>query len=72
MKLGNGNIKYQIKFIYELTNKKSYKFVYANSCEEALKLFEKEYSECKDVRILSIKVYDAYYFRETKFGKFPV
>lgn len=72
MKLGNGNIKYQIKFIYELTNKITYKFVYANSSEEALKLFEKAYSEVKDVRILSIKIYDAYYFRETKYGKFPI
>lgn len=69
MKLGN--IKYQIKFIYELTGRISYKIVYANSKEEALNLFAKEYSKCLDVRILNIKIYDAYYLRRTKFGKFP-
>lgn len=66
MKLGNGNIKYQILFIYELTNKKSYKFVYANSYEEALKLFQEYYKDVEDVRILRIRDYDAYYFREIK------
>ena len=57
-KLGNGNIKYQILFIYELTNRKSYKFVYANSEEEAIKLFNEEYKDCLDVRILRIRVFD--------------
>lgn len=56
MKLGNGNIKFKIKFVYELTNRVSIKYVYANTKEEALKLFGEEYKECKDVRILDIFV----------------
>lgn len=54
MKLGNGNIKYKIKFVYEITGHVAIKYVYANSQQEALKLFEKKYEEVKDVRILDV------------------
>lgn len=54
MKLGNGKIKYKIKFVYEITNHVTFKYVYADSKKEALKLFEKEYEDVKDVRILDI------------------
>lgn len=55
MKLGSGKIKYRIKFVYEITNHVTIKYVYANNREEALKLFEKEYEGALDVRILDIK-----------------
>lgn len=53
MKLGNGSIKYKIKFVYELTNRVSYKYVYADSDEQALELFNKQYKNI-DARIIDI------------------
>lgn len=54
MKLGTGKNKYKFKFIYEMTNRTTIKNVYADTIEEAKKLFEEYYKDCLDVRILSI------------------
>jgi len=43
MKLGNGNNKYKIKFKYINTGRTSIKNVYADSKEDAMQLFNKEY-----------------------------
>lgn len=55
MKLGNGKNKYRFKFVYETTNRKTYKNVYADNVEEAEKLFAEYYKDCLDVRILNIE-----------------
>ena len=46
-KFGNGNTKYTIKFKYIQTNITSIKNVYADSEEEALKLFNEMYKDYK-------------------------
>lgn len=54
MKLGNGKNKYKFKLIYEITNRVTIKYVYADNIEEAKKLFSEYYKDCLDVRILNI------------------
>ena len=47
MKLGKGSNKYKIKFKYIETGRIAIKNVYADSLEEAQKLFKEEYKNYK-------------------------
>ena len=53
-KLGTGNKKYKVKFIYSDTNRSAIKYVYANTVEEAKELFNNYYKDFK-VQIKEIK-----------------
>lgn len=53
-KLGTGNKKYKVKFIYADTNRSAIKYVYANNLEEAKELFNNYYKDFK-VQIKEIK-----------------
>lgn len=52
MKLGSGKNKYKIKFKYIENGRITIKNVYADSTEEAMKLFNKEYKDFK-IEIIS-------------------
>lgn len=53
-KLGTGNKKYKVKFIYTDTNRSAIKYVYADTIEEAKELFNNYYKDFK-VQIKEIK-----------------
>lgn len=55
MKLGTGNNKYKIKFKYKETGRIAIKNVYANSLEEAKRLFNKEYKNF-NIEVLKIEL----------------
>lgn len=52
LKLGDGKNKYKIKFKYIETGRTTIKNVYADSIEEAMKLFNEEYKDFK-IEIIS-------------------
>ena len=54
MKLGNGSNKYKIKFKFIETERIAIKNVYADTLEEAKKLFKEEYKNYK-VKIEAIE-----------------
>lgn len=53
-RLGTGNKKYKVKFIYADTKRSAIKYVYANNLEEAKELFNNYYKDFK-VQIKEIK-----------------
>lgn len=53
-RLGTGNTKYKVKFVYANTNKSAIKYVYADTIEEAKELFNNYYKDFK-VQIKEIK-----------------
>lgn len=53
-KLGTGNKKYKVKFIYAETKRSAIKYVYANTIEEAKELFNNYYKDYK-IKIKEIK-----------------
>ena len=53
-KLGGGNKKYKVRFIYTDTKRSAIKYVYANNLEEAKELFNNYYKDFK-VQIKEIK-----------------
>lgn len=46
-RLGTGNKKYKVKFIYAETKRSAIKYVYANTIEEAKELFNNYYKDFK-------------------------
>lgn len=54
MKLGYGKNKYKIKFKYIETERTTIKNVYADSIEEAKRLFDNEYEDYK-IEIINIE-----------------
>ena len=55
MKLGTGNKKYKIKFMYIETQRTSIKYVYADIEEEAIKLFDENCRGNFNIKRLSIE-----------------
>lgn len=53
-KLGTGNKKYKVKFIYAETKRSAIKYVYANTVEEAKDIFNNFYKGYK-IKIKEIK-----------------
>ena len=53
-KLGTGNKKYKVKFIYADTKRSAIKYVYANTVEEAKDIFNNFYKGYK-IKIKEIK-----------------
>ena len=53
-RLGTGNKKYKVKFIYADTNRSAIKYVYADNLEEAKDIFNNYYKGYK-VEIKEIK-----------------
>ena len=55
MKLGTGNNKYKIKFKYKENSRIAIKNVYADSLEEAKRLFKEKYKDL-DIEVLKIEL----------------
>lgn len=56
-KLGTGNKKYKVKFIYADTNRSAIKYVYADNLEEAKDIFNNFHKGYK-IKIKEIKEQD--------------